>query len=43
MLAALGAANIEIAQFSVGDPSLDEVFLALTGKPPQEVTQEAAS
>ena len=43
VLAALGAANIEIAQFSVGDPSLDEVFLALTGKPPQEVTQEAAS
>jgi ABC-2 type transport system ATP-binding protein len=32
VLAALGDQQIEIAQFAVGDPSLDEVFLALTGK-----------
>ena len=32
LLAALGDAGIDVAQFSVGDPSLDEVFLALTGR-----------
>jgi len=31
VLAALGEHRIEIAQFALGDPSLDEVFLALTG------------
>jgi ABC-2 type transport system ATP-binding protein len=31
VLAALGRANVEVAEFSVGNPSLDEVFLALTG------------
>ena len=36
VLAALGEHRIEIAQFAVGDPSLDEVFLALTGKPSEE-------
>ena len=30
-LAALIAANIELADFSMGAPSLDEVFFALTG------------
>ncbi len=30
-LAALAAAGVRIADFSVGQPSLDEVFLALTG------------
>ena len=34
LLLALSEAGIDIAQLSVGDPSLDEVFLALTGKPP---------
>ena len=32
-LAALSAAGIGIADFSLGQPSLDEVFLALTGHP----------
>ena len=32
-IAALKAAAIPIADFSVGQPSLDEVFLALTGRP----------
>ncbi|MGH7752216.1 MAG: ATP-binding cassette domain-containing protein, partial [Gemmatimonadales bacterium] len=31
VLAALTAGRVEIAEFSVGTPSLDEVFLALTG------------
>jgi ABC-2 type transport system ATP-binding protein len=33
ILAALAGDSIDVAQFSVGSPSLDEVFLALTGKP----------
>jgi ABC-2 type transport system ATP-binding protein len=33
VLSALAEAGVEVAQLSVGDPSLDEVFLALTGKP----------
>jgi ABC-2 type transport system ATP-binding protein len=32
VLAALTRASIEVAEFSVGNPSLDEVFLALTGR-----------
>jgi ABC-2 type transport system ATP-binding protein len=32
VLSALSERGIELAQFSVGDPSLDEVFLALTGR-----------
>lgn len=32
-LAALEEAGLEIESFSLGQPSLDEVFLALTGKP----------
>jgi len=36
VLTALGEAGIGVAQFAVGDPSLDEVFLALTGKPADE-------
>jgi len=43
VLVALGEASIEIAQFAVGDPSLDEVFLALTGKPADEPKAEAKS
>ena len=37
-LAELSSAGIRIADFKVGQPSLDEVFLALTGRPaePQE-------
>jgi ABC-2 type transport system ATP-binding protein len=42
VLAALGEAGVDVAQLSVGDPSLDEVFLALTGKPADgAATQEA--
>jgi ABC-2 type transport system ATP-binding protein len=40
VLAALTEQRIEVAQFSVGNPSLDEVFLALTGRPTEEPAQE---
>ncbi len=43
VLLALAEAGVEIAQLSVGDPSLDEVFLALTGKPPEDATSASAS
>jgi ABC-2 type transport system ATP-binding protein len=35
-LADLASAGVRIADFSVGQPSLDEVFLALTGHPAEE-------
>ena len=43
VLAALTRDNVELAEFSVGTPSLDEVFLALTGKPsePELAEREA--
>ncbi|OOB90194.1 ATP-binding cassette domain-containing protein [Rathayibacter sp. VKM Ac-2630] len=41
-LTALEGAGIELAQFSLGQPSLDEVFLALTGRP-QAATEEGAA
>ena len=31
-IAALARDSVELAEFSVGNPSLDEVFLALTGR-----------
>jgi ABC-2 type transport system ATP-binding protein len=37
---ALGRSEIPIANFSVGQPSLDEVFLALTGHPAEDQTAE---
>ena len=40
-LAALSRAGIRVADFALGSPSLDEVFLALTGRPaeaPKEAT-----
>jgi ABC-2 type transport system ATP-binding protein len=40
-LSALGEAGIDVAQFSVTEPSLDEVFLALTGHPAEETAPEA--
>ncbi|MGQ0639707.1 MAG: ATP-binding cassette domain-containing protein [Gemmatimonadaceae bacterium] len=40
VLAALTQANVEVAEFSVGTPSLDEVFLALTGKTSEHATAE---
>ncbi|TYR29825.1 ATP-binding cassette domain-containing protein [Mesorhizobium microcysteis] len=39
-LAALIAAGIELADFSMGSPSLDEVFFALTGGPAQPAGQK---
>jgi ABC-2 type transport system ATP-binding protein len=41
VLAALSQAEVELAEFSVGTPSLDEVFLALTGKPSEPQVEEA--
>ena len=42
VLAALTQADVDVAEFSVGTPSLDEVFLALTGKPSEQQSAEAA-
>ena len=39
-LTALADENIELAQFSLGQPSLDEVFLALTGHTSESQTDE---
>jgi ABC-2 type transport system ATP-binding protein len=41
-VAELSRSGIRIAAFSVGQPSLDEVFLALTGHPAEEQTAEEA-
>ncbi|WP_216831131.1 ATP-binding cassette domain-containing protein [Alkalihalobacterium elongatum] len=44
-LGELSRANIAIADFSLGQPSLDEVFLTLTGRPAEEdsKTEEVSS
>ena len=42
-LTALEKAKIPLAQFSLGQPSLDEVFLALTGHPAEEPQDEEAA
>jgi ABC-2 type transport system ATP-binding protein len=39
-LSALAGAGIGIAEFSMGQPSLDEVFFALTGHPAEERREE---
>jgi ABC-2 type transport system ATP-binding protein len=39
-LAELERADIPVAEFGLGQPSLDEVFLALTGRPAEDQTQE---
>jgi ABC-2 type transport system ATP-binding protein len=39
-LAALTAAGIGVAEFALGQPSLDEVFLALTGHPADDTPDE---
>jgi ABC-2 type transport system ATP-binding protein len=36
----LSAAGIEVTEFNLGQPSLDEVFLALTGHPAEPTTNE---
>jgi daunorubicin/doxorubicin transport system ATP-binding protein len=41
-MAALARAGIAVAEFSLGQPSLDEVFLALTGHPAEASTEDAA-
>jgi ABC-2 type transport system ATP-binding protein len=41
VLSALTERGVELAQFDVGNPSLDEVFLALTGRPAEEASEEA--
>jgi ABC-2 type transport system ATP-binding protein len=38
----LTRSGIEIANFSLGQPSLDEVFLALTGRPAEDQTADEA-
>jgi daunorubicin resistance ABC transporter ATP-binding subunit len=42
-LTALEADKIDLAQFSLGQPTLDEVFLALTGRPAEDVPEEEAA
>jgi hypothetical protein len=39
-LTALADEKIELAQFSLGQPSLDEVFLALTGRTSESQTED---
>jgi ABC-2 type transport system ATP-binding protein len=40
-VAELSRAGVRVASFSLGQPSLDEVFLALTGRPAEDQTEEA--
>jgi ABC-2 type transport system ATP-binding protein len=42
-LTALADAGIEVTELSLGQPSLDEVFLALTGHPAEATTEEDAA
>ncbi|MES1172330.1 MAG: ATP-binding cassette domain-containing protein [Bacteroidota bacterium] len=42
LLAKLAAANIQAADFALGSPSLDDVFFALTGRPPQQENKQEA-
>ena len=39
VLSALTEKSIDVQQFTVGNPSLDEVFLALTGKPAEDAAE----
>ena len=39
-VAELARSGVRIADFSLGQPSLDEVFLALTGRPPTDVPSD---
>ena len=41
-LSALSHAGVNLAEFSLGQPSLDEVFLTLTGHPVEDTPEEAA-
>jgi ABC-2 type transport system ATP-binding protein len=42
-LSALAGSSVGVAEFSLGSPSLDEVFLALTGRPAGEQILEEAT
>jgi ABC-2 type transport system ATP-binding protein len=42
-LAQLTGSHIAVAEFKLGQPSLDEVFLALTGHPAEETVEESAA
>jgi ABC-2 type transport system ATP-binding protein len=39
-LSELSRADVPVAEFALGQPSLDEVFLALTGRPAEEADEE---
>ena len=41
-LSALSGGGVAVADFSLGQPSLDEVFLALTGRPAEDATEAPA-
>jgi ABC-2 type transport system ATP-binding protein len=43
VLIALTEASVDVAEFSVGNPSLDEVFFALTGRAAETAAQESES
>jgi ABC-2 type transport system ATP-binding protein len=43
VLTALTASQVDVAEFSMGTPSLDEVFLALTGRPAEEVAEDVST
>jgi ABC-2 type transport system ATP-binding protein len=40
VLSELSRAEVPVAEFALGQPSLDEVFLALTGRPVEEAEEE---
>jgi ABC-2 type transport system ATP-binding protein len=42
VLSALSQAKIELTDFSLGTPSLDDVFFAVTGRPPEKAPTETA-
>jgi ABC-2 type transport system ATP-binding protein len=42
-LAQLTSDGLEITEFALGQPSMDEVFLALTGHPPESTTETDAA
>ena len=42
-VAELARAGVRIADFALGQPTLDEVFLALTGRPAEEAEEEMAA
>ena len=43
VLTALSDAGVHVAEFSLGQASLDEVFLALTGQPTEDATGEVSA